>query len=131
VKAPNRVDAESLAATIIDFHTRHSESYGYSAEGEPVELVNIRLRAVGAIPKPDLRETGLRGELNRVGTRRVYFETNDSWVETPIYIRGGSWNREFAGPAVIEQYDATTVVYPGWSVATDELGNMILGRAER
>jgi N-methylhydantoinase A len=131
VKAPSRVDAESLAATIIDFHRHHTESYGYSAEGEPVELVNLRFRAVGAIPKPDLKETRCRGEPNRIGTRRIYFETDDRWAETPIYERGGSWSSEFTGPAVIEQYDATTVVYPGWSVETDELGNMILERVER
>jgi len=131
VEAPSRIDAESLATTIIDFHRRHTESYGYSAEGEPVELVNLRLRAVGAIPKPDLKETKCRGEPNRFGTRRVYFEADDLWTETPIYERGGSWNSEFTGPAVIEQYDATTVVYPGWSVETDEFGNMILERVER
>jgi N-methylhydantoinase A len=131
VKAPSRVDAESLATTIIDFHRRHTESYGYSAEGESVELVNLRLRAVGAIPKPDLKETMCRGEPNRVGTRSVYFETDDLWIETPIYERGGSWNSELTGPAVIEQYDATTVVYPGWSIETDEFGNMILERVKR
>jgi len=131
VKAPSRVNAESLATTIIDFHRRHTESYGYSAEGEQVEIVNLRLRAVGAIPKPDLKETICRGEPKRVGTRRIYFEAEDLWTETPIYERGVSWNSEFTGPAVIEQYDATTVVYPGWSVGTDEFGNMILEREEQ
>jgi len=130
VKAPDRVDAESLAETIIDFHRRHTESYGYSAEAEPVELVNLRLRAVGAIPKPDLKETRSKSEPNRIGTRRIYFETDDRWTETPIYKREGGWRSEFPGPAVIEQYDATTVIYPGWSVETDEFGNMILGKVE-
>ena len=32
------------------------------------------------------------------------------------------------GPAVIEQYDATTVVYPGWSYTPDDYGNLILRR---
>jgi N-methylhydantoinase A len=131
VKAPQRVDSESLAATIVGFHSRHAEVYGYSAEGEPVELVNIRLRAVGAIPKPDLKETRYRGEPNRIGTRSVYFETDGGWAETPIYERGEGWDSGFVGPAVVEQYDATTVVYPSWSVETDEVGNMILGRVER
>ncbi len=54
IPAPKRVNGESLAATVIAFHRRHKEAYGYSADGEPVELVNLRLRAIGGIPKPEL-----------------------------------------------------------------------------
>ncbi len=34
------------------------------------------------------------------------------------------------GPAIVEQYDATTVVYPGWFVETDGVGNLVLGRVK-
>ena len=57
IPAPRRVNGESLAATIIAFHRRHKEAYGYSADGEPVELVNLRLRAIGGIPKPELESS--------------------------------------------------------------------------
>jgi N-methylhydantoinase A len=128
VKAPRRVDGESLVATIIGFHRRHAEAYGYSAEGEPVELVNLRLRAVGAIPKPDLKGKRHGGKPKKLGTRRVYFETDGGWAETPVYERGSGGG--FDGPAIVEQYDATTVVYPSWAAETDAVGNMILGRAK-
>ncbi|MDP2900349.1 MAG: hydantoinase/oxoprolinase family protein [Candidatus Bathyarchaeota archaeon] len=128
VKAPRRVDGESLVATIIGFHRRHAEAYGYSAEGEPVELVNLRLRAVGAIPKPDLKGKKQTSKPKKTGTRRVYFETDGGWAETPVYERGLGGG--FDGPAIVEQYDATTVVYPGWAAETDGVGNMILGRAK-
>jgi N-methylhydantoinase A len=130
IRAPRRVDGESLVATIIEFHKRHAEAYGYSAEGEPVELVSLRLRAIGAIPKPNLKG-GDRGEAKRSGTRRVYFETNGGWAETPVIQRGEGWEQGFSGPAIVEQYDATTVVYPSWGVETDGVGNLVLGRLKR
>lgn len=127
VRAPKRVDGESLAAMIIGFHRRHAEAYGYSAEAEPVELVNLRLRAIGAIPKPDLKG-GKRGEADVSGERRVYYETDGGWADTPVIQRGEGWTGTLEGPAIVEQYDATTVVYPGWRVETDGVGNLILGR---
>ena len=60
--------------------------------------------------------------------RPVYFEST-GWVETPVYEReaiGGGGR--LAGPAVVEQYDSTTVVYPGWRASVDRFGNLILGR---
>jgi N-methylhydantoinase A len=127
VPAPRIVDGETLSATINGFHRRHAETYGYSAEGEPVELVSLRLRAIGAIPKPDF-EVGNRNEAMVMGTRRVYFETDGGWAETPVYQRSGGLAQGFNGPAIVEQYDATTVVYPGWDIETDTIGNLVLRR---
>ena len=128
IAAPKRVNGESLAATVIAFHRRHKEAYGYSADGEPIELVNLRLRAVGGIPKPELGAAKQCDEPKSRGNRRIYFE-GEGWLETPIYERS-DWDRGFPGPAIVEQYDATTVVYPGWVVETDEVGNLVLGRAK-
>ncbi|MCX6649101.1 MAG: hydantoinase/oxoprolinase family protein [Candidatus Bathyarchaeota archaeon] len=129
IRAPKRVNGESLVATVIGFHKRHAEAYGYSAEGEPVELVSLRLRAIGAIPKPDLKG-GDKSEARVSGTRRVYYETDGGWAETPVIQRGEGWAQAITGPAIVEQYDATTVVYPGWRVETDGVGNLVLGRAK-
>ena len=81
---------ESLAATVIAFHRRHTEAYGYAAESEPVELVSLRLRAVGAIPKPALKG-GRKGTAQVSGKRHVYFETNGGWADTPVIQRGEGW----------------------------------------
>jgi N-methylhydantoinase A len=129
IRAPRRVTGESLAATVIAFHRRHAEAYGYAAESEPVELVSLRLRAVGAIPKPALKG-GRKGAAQVSGKRHVYFETNGGWVDTPVIQRCEGWVGTVDGPAVVEQYDATTVVYPGWFVYTDGVGNLVLGRAK-
>ncbi|KON31184.1 hypothetical protein AC482_01635 [miscellaneous Crenarchaeota group-15 archaeon DG-45] len=132
VGAPDPLDAEGMRTVVEAFHLRHREVYGYAAEGEPVELVNVRLRAVGIIPKPHLRELpSSQEEAPPRDNRPAYFEGPGCWIETPVYDRealGEGWRLE--GPAVVEQYDATTVVYPGWDAAVDRFGNLVLGRGE-
>ncbi|MCW3979042.1 MAG: hydantoinase/oxoprolinase family protein, partial [Candidatus Bathyarchaeota archaeon] len=125
------MDEEALRRGVESFHGRHEEIYGYSAPDEPVEIVNVRLRAVGVIPKPHLKENDARGgEATPVGRRLVYFG-GDSWMETPVYHRRGvPPGGVFEGPAIIEQYDATTVVYPGWDVTVDGFGILRLRRGQ-
>ncbi len=124
--SPNNRVNRAVAA----FHGRHGEIYGYSDVSEPVELVNLRLRAVGLINKPGLREIPRgSGQPSPVGVRSVYFEGSDAWVETPIFERGDlGAGSVFQGPAILEQYDSTTVVYPGWKGELDRFGVLILRR---
>jgi N-methylhydantoinase A len=121
---------EALNSSIEAFHRRHGEIYGYSAADEPVEFVSVRLRAVGAIPEPHLAEYETRDEMANPTSRRIiYFEGPDSWVETPVYERGSlSPGNSLEGPAVIEQYDSTTVVYPCWEASVDGYGILSLRR---
>ena len=123
-------DGDALPSCTEAFHGRHSEIYGYSAAGEPVEIVNVRMRAIGAIPKPRLAESGARAEVAEpVGRRLVYFEGSDSWLETPVYERGDLGpGSAVEGPSIIEQYDSTTVVYPGWMASVDGYGVLRLRR---
>jgi len=123
VDSVNPFDKRALEESIASFHRRHREIYGYGAEEEPVELVSVRLRAVGLISKPMLREREKIDESSDLGSRSVYFETTGEWIETPIHDQDGLGAGFFlVGPAIIEQYDSTTVVYPGWSVEVDRLG---------
>jgi len=124
------MDAGGFGACIEAFHVRHEEIYGYSAPGEPVEVINLRLRAVGRTPKPSLaRLEQATGEPTPSMRRLAYFEGPHSWVETPVYRRGALGSGvELEGPAIVEQYDSTTVVYPGWGVSVDGFGVMRLRR---
>jgi N-methylhydantoinase A len=121
---------DRIPRAVKAFHGRHGEIYGYSDEDEPVELVNLRLRAAGLIRKPELREIPQgSGRPSPAGVRPVYFEGPDTWVETPIYERGDlGAGSVFQGPAIVEQYDSTTVVYPGWRGELDRFGVLNLRR---
>jgi N-methylhydantoinase A len=118
---------ETISKSIKEFHTKHREVYGYSSEDEPVEVVNAKLRAIGVLDKPELTERA-KYSINRQHERRkVFYETLNDWLETDVYPRT-QVDDENNGPAILEQYDSTTVVYPGWSYMQDKLGNLILRR---
>jgi len=123
-------DGGGLGGCVEAFHLRHEEIYGYSAPKEPVEVINLRLRAIGRTPKPSLARLGqVSGKPTPSMRRLAYFEGPDSWVETPVYSRGDLGSGVvFEGPVIIEQYDSTTVVYPGWVVSVDDFGVMRLRR---
>jgi len=63
------------------------------------------------------------------GTRVAYFGTQHGSVQTPVLARSGLREAPRAGPLIIEEYDSTTVVRPGWTARRDTANNIILERA--
>ena len=124
---------EGLKHVVDLFHEKHRNVYGYSAKEEPVELVNARLRAVGVMEKPRLRTYRKAGpepfEGSVIERREVFFEDRDGYVKCPVYLRERlEPGNRVEGPAIIEQYDSTTVIYPGWSARVDEFKNIRMKR---
>ncbi|MSS70174.1 MAG: hydantoinase/oxoprolinase family protein [Candidatus Latescibacteria bacterium] len=119
-----------IARALDRFHAEHDRAYGYSASGEPVEFVNLRLTATGQIARPRLRELGTKGgdaTQARKAVRPVYFAERDGYVECPIYDRyrlGAGCVIE--GPGIVEEVDSTTVIHPGYQAEVDRYGNLIL-----
>ena len=65
--------------------------------------------------------------------RRVYFGPSQGWLNTPVVDRGGLNGSSgsgplISGPLIIEEYDSTTVVPPGWRASVDHWRNIILER---
>lgn len=111
------------------FHEAHERRYGYRAAGEAVELVSLRLIAVGEVEKPELREREEdAGSREPPGTRRACFD--GAWHEVAVLQRPsmGSGSR-VEGPAIVELAEATCVVRPGWSGAVDAAGTIVLARS--
>lgn len=129
----NDLDADALDEILAQFHQEHERSYGFNAEGEPVEFVALRLSAIGVIPKPRSRKVRRGGDatINVVKeTRPVYFADTGGRVDCPIFDRYqlGSGD-EVAGPAIIEEVDSTTVIHPGYRADVDEFGNIFLSKS--
>jgi N-methylhydantoinase A len=124
-------EPETLDDAIAGFHARHERRYGFAALHDPVEIVTVRVIAVGATVKPDLVSVPLpAGSLapsaQAVRERRAVYD-GVAFVETPIYARAELRAGDaFAGPAVVEQYDATTYVAPGWNASVDGFGNLVM-----
>ena len=110
------------------FHAEHDRTYGFAAPAEPVECVSLRLTSVGRIAKPPLRPPRAgRRRPSRRARRPVYFAESGDYVDCPIYDRYAlPAGARFAGPAVIEEFDSTTVVHPGFAVRVDDVGNLII-----
>jgi N-methylhydantoinase A len=117
--------------TVESFHRKHMAIYGYAVKDEPVELVSAKLIAVGLVEKPRFKEQLTHREKPSkdatTAKRKVFFEQNEDYIETSIYRREKlKAGNVIDGSAVIEQYDATTVVYPNWLAYVDRLGNIVL-----
>ena len=122
------MDGEQLERMLGEFHCAHERAYGFSAPGEEVELVNLRLSAVGRIAKPALAALARAdGDPVEKGRRPVYFAERGGFVDCPVYDRYDlGAGAEIAGPAIVEEVDSTTTVHPGYGVAIDAYGQMIL-----
>jgi N-methylhydantoinase A len=125
-----RLTRELLTEMKQQFHFEHDRAYGHGYPNEPTELVNFRVTAMGAIKKPRFREIPSAGktiDTARKGTRQVFFEDTADFLETPVYDRGllGAGHR-FEGPAIIEEMDSTTLIEPGFQVAVDKYGNLLV-----
>jgi N-methylhydantoinase A len=109
-----------------DFHRQHRATYGHANLEAAIELVNARLTAYGLVPKPAAARHAAPGaaiEAALVERRPVWF--GGRAYDCPV------WDRErlpegvrLAGPAIVEEFGATTVVPPGWRGAMDEHGNL-------
>ena len=123
----------SLEDAIEAFHARHEQRYGFSARRDPVEIVTARVVAIGTTPKPRLSAaaapSGRAPEPRALRERRDVFD-GTAFVDTPVYGRAHLRPGDvFDGPAVVEQYDATTYVAPDWSARVDAYGNLVLEHA--
>lgn len=123
-----RVDASDLPSILEAFHQEHDRAYGFAAPGEPAQFVTCRIEARGLVAHPEFPRLDKAADpATPDGTRRVYLTELGDWQEVPIYQRSSLLaGHAFAGPAIIEQMDSTTLVLPGQQVEIDPAGNLII-----
>jgi len=127
------LDADSKLTT--RFHTAHRQRFSYASEDEPVEIVNLRLKAIGQTAKPLFSSQPLGRpdpRAARVGYKQVHFEDRNS-AQATRQLTAALYQRErlvpghvVVGPAILFQLDTTTVLPPGWVASVDGLSNLIL-----
>ena len=130
--APNPAQASLTVQRAVEaFHAAHEARYGYAMPAETVESVAVRLRATGSGAQLDLPQEPLgppNPKAAHVNTSPVWFGP-DGPTATACYDRGRLLpGHRFEGPAVVFQFDTTTVVAPGWSAAIDQRLNLLLTR---
>jgi N-methylhydantoinase A len=131
IPVPGTIDTQ---ATLLEVRRRFDEAYdkryGHSAPSEPIELVNLRVTALGTVRKPEF--THLRGpkgdRLAQVQTRRVAFQGDtDQYIDCPVLRREEmTVDTDVVGPAIIEEYASTTVLHPGDSAMVEPNGCLVI-----
>ena len=122
------VSKGDLAEVARRFHQAHDALYGYSLEdrGTPVELINMRLTAVGETEKPKLLSQPYAGPDPASAYKRnrsVYVPSAKAFTDVPVYDGFAlTFGMRLNGPCVIEQVNTTTFVTPEFSVVVDKLG---------
>jgi N-methylhydantoinase A len=123
--AKNRV-----AAVVEAFHAHHERMYGFRADDEPVDLVNVRVHAVGKMESAgavELPSPRSGAHVAPSGVRQSALGHGGSDVETPVFQRAHLEPGSVVyGPAIVEQGDSTVAVSAGWSARTDRFGNLIM-----
>jgi N-methylhydantoinase A len=115
--------ADEIRRRFLDEHER---AYGFHSPSDPVEVVNFRLIAAGRLKQPSSRQAPLRaaGSAPASGHRPVWFSP-DAPQDTPVYDRAGLCPGDLiVGPAVIEQLDSTTLLFPGDRARIDPYLNL-------
>jgi N-methylhydantoinase A len=108
------------------FEERHMAIYGFRMD-LPVEVVTIRVFAIVRRMKPSIPPPMRYGDASPRGYRRAYI--GGSWVNAPIY-----WRRDLPagfrirGPALVDEYDSTTVIPEGWLGVIHDSGSIVIER---
>jgi N-methylhydantoinase A len=120
-------EAPDLPALMTRFHATHRARFSYAAEDEKVEIVTLRMSAIGRLPKP-VEESGVAAGTPATPTSRA---VSQGGTATPWPV----WRREhlhaedvIQGPAIVEEAFATHVIAAGWQAKLDPEGAIIARR---
>jgi N-methylhydantoinase A len=117
-----------LGALRKKFDERHRSMFGHSAPEEPVEIVSYRVRGIGLVPPvemPAFERTGSTLADARREVRRVRMDGET--IECPVYQRERlDVGLTLTGPAILDQFDCTTVIYAGQVARVDKWKNLIV-----
>jgi len=117
---------EPLAAVEAAFHQRHLAMYGHADPTATIDLVNARLSAYGVVAKPEAAlHPGGGAALQAALTERRSIRFDGAAHDCPVWERERlPADAELRGPAIVEEFGATTVVPPGWRGTVDAWGNL-------
>lgn len=128
------LDENGLLKAEEVFHSEHDRIYGFSYPNvQRVELVNLRVQAVGRTQRPEslTRVPTGDGRPMPVDSRKVYWRKT-GWIDSPIYSRPDLLaGQSISGPAVIEEYGSTVVMADGWTGEVDTYGNLLISRSSK
>ena len=133
VPVPRSLTSTDVESVASHFHELHETLYGYAMPGAPLEMINLRVKAVGVTAKPQFSKNALGPEDPDVawkGERRAYFSGEE--YDVSVY-EGEKFEcgMTVSGPALIEQANTTLLVPPGYRLVCDAYRNYVMHLAAR
>ncbi len=127
------LDDEALSGVWEKFHEAHQREYGHCFRESAIEVVNVRVSGIGAMPKIQKLNAPNKGTMDqaRIRTGDCVFRVEGDLrtVETTFYRRDHlPIGEPIPGPAIVLQKDSTTVIPPQWTAVNDKIGNLVLTR---
>jgi N-methylhydantoinase A len=109
---------------------QHLAQFGHAPDGnQPVEIVTLRLAALGLLDRPDLGSPKDKTDPIPDSHRQLF--TAGRWCDVPVFLRDDlGANGTIVGPSIIEQLDSTTVVLEGWQAFVLDSGSLLLTRRQ-
>lgn len=126
---PYDLDADGAESLVGKFEGAYQERYGFGRRGKMVEVVTLRVAAIGKVDRPaPSRYSGTDIE-QPAKTRSIYWE--GAWVENCRVLEREHLapGRKYQAPVIVEEFGSTTFVPPGWTLAADECGNLRIERS--
>ena len=127
--AVNSFSRDLIDETIKHFNAAHAAQYGHNMD-DPVELVTLRLRAIGLLPRPQISQIAV-GDGNatqaQIGSRAVYRHQQGARMDYTVYarprLRAGD---QIAGPAIVEEPSSTTILHAGDTLTVGAYGELVI-----
>ncbi|MCX6571183.1 MAG: hydantoinase/oxoprolinase family protein [Candidatus Aminicenantes bacterium] len=131
IDVPYRKARTAGRAFLESFHSRHQKLYSYRHDRRPVEIVNLRVKAVAVTPKiPLVREPGRRTLDPKARIRKQPIFYGRAATEGMVIDRSRlAPNNVVRGPALVIDPESTTFLPPGYAARVDGYSNLIIRKA--
>ena len=122
---------ETVRKARSDFHKLHEVTYSHSKPDDVIELVNLRVAAIGRRPKVELPKIAAGKEeppsSAQVGSTEICFDAAQGFTEATVWDRRELLaGNQIEGPAIVADPGATTVVPPGFRCSLSSHGNLVI-----
>jgi 5-oxoprolinase (ATP-hydrolysing)/N-methylhydantoinase A len=132
IPLPGRLTADATAGVKARFRDEYQRRYGVTLDGYPVHALNWRVLVAGPGPRVDLRGSIATNDAAGAvrGRRQVYLPDARGFADAPVYDRYRlETGARLEGPAIIEEAEATTVIWPHDRLVVDARRNLVIGVA--
>ena len=105
------------------FHQQHEQRFSYANRDDVVEMVTLRLAAIGRLSRPSDKAVEPPIFAAQPSSRRVF--VGNQWRDVPVWRRDAIGHTDtIVGPAIVEEDYTTLYLAPRWRLRRIALGHL-------